>query len=352
MRREVFRMARTEALALLDEAPFVHLAATTATGAPLHRTVNAVVVDDVLAFHGAPAGEKLEALGRPAVASVEELVAPIPSYFVDPERACPATTLYRSVQVHGTLEPVDDARRKARLLAALMQRFQPEGGHVPIAADHPLYRRAIDGLLVVQLSLERLDGKAKLAQNRAPEEVTRLLSRLWTRGLPGDPRAVELVRAANPAAPTPPFLAAPDGVRLDCAPGPCDAAAAAALLADAYWSTGLDAATIARAQLGASAWVGARDRDGRLVATARAISDGVKWAAVFDVMVAPAFRGRGVGEAVVRLLIDHPRVRGARRVWLATRDAQLFYARLGFVEGKMVPPRTYQTTEMVLDRQL
>jgi nitroimidazol reductase NimA-like FMN-containing flavoprotein (pyridoxamine 5'-phosphate oxidase superfamily)/ribosomal protein S18 acetylase RimI-like enzyme len=352
MRREIFRMERAEALALLAEAPFVHLAATTTDGAPLHRTVNAVLVDGVLAFHGAPAGEKLEALGRPAVASVEELVAPIPSYFVDPERACPATTLYRSVQVHGTLEPVHDAERKARVLAALMRRFQPEGGHVPIAVDHPLYLRTIEGLLVVQLPLAQLDGKAKLGQNRAPDEVARLLSRLWARGLPGDPRAVELVRAANPRAPTPPFLVAPDGVRLDCAPGSRDADRAAALLADGYWSSGLDSATIARAQLGASAWVGARDASGRLIATARAVSDGVKWAAVFDVMVDAAFRGRGVGEAVVRLLLDHPRVRGARRVWLGTRDAQPFYARLGFVEGRMVPPRTYPTTEMVLDRQM
>ncbi|WP_437694216.1 hypothetical protein [Sorangium sp. So ce176] len=47
-------------------------------------------------------------------------------------------------------------------------------------------------------------------------------------------------------------------------------------------------------------------------------------------MVAPALRGLGVGEAVVRLLLDHPGVRGARSVHLGTQDAHTIYARSGF----------------------
>jgi GNAT superfamily N-acetyltransferase len=165
-------------------------------------------------------------------------------------------------------------------------------------------------------------------------------------------RARSIWCAANPAAPAPRFLAAPDGARLICALGPADLDEAVELLAGAYWNENVDRQLIARAQLGATAWVGARDRDGRLVASARAITDGAKWAGLFDVMVAPGWRGRGLGEALVRLLVDHPRVRGARRVWLATKDAQLFYARLGFTEGKMVPPLGFATTEMVLAREM
>jgi ribosomal protein S18 acetylase RimI-like enzyme len=67
-----------------------------------------------------------------------------------------------------------------------------------------------------------------------------------------------------------------------------------------------------------------------LVATARANSDGARHAYVADVAVAPEYRGRGLGDAVVRLLLEHPAVRGAGLVRLATADAQPFYERFGF----------------------
>jgi N-acetylglutamate synthase-like GNAT family acetyltransferase len=124
------------------------------------------------------------------------------------------------------------------------------------------------------------------------------------------------------------------------------------LLRDSYWNAGVPDERIARAQLGATAWVGAVDGEGKMIATARAISDGAKWAGIFDVMVHPDWRGRQLGEAVMKLLLEHPRVRHVRRVWLGTRDAQTFYARLGFSEGKMIPRRPYPTTEMVLEREM
>ena len=345
-------MDRAEAVALLERSGVVHLASTTADGAPLLRTVHGVVVRGALAFHGAPAGEKMEVIGREAVVSAEEVVAAIPSYFLDPERACPATTLYRSAQVHGRIERVDDPEEKAEVLAALMRRFQPEGGHVPISAEHPLYKKAVAGILVLKVPLAQLDGKAKLAQNRSPEERQRLMTSLWSRGLPGDPAAIELLRAANPDTPLPAFLAAPAETSLIVAPTAGDAAAVAALLAGSYWNVGSSPEDIAAAHLASSAWVGARDRDGAWIGSARAIGDGVKRAWIYDVIVAGPWRGRGLGEALMRLLLDHPAIRRARRIYLGTRDAQSFYQRLGFGDRRVVeePLRPWPITEMMLQR--
>lgn len=330
MRKEVFRGPRDAALALLARSPVVRLATTTADGAPILRTVHGVLVDDTLAFHGAPAGEKMAALGRPAVLAADEIVAEIPSWFLDPERACPATTYYRSVQVHGVLEEVSDLAAKARALQALMEKYQPEGGHVPITATDPRYRKAVAGILIVAVRLDHVDAKLKLGQNRSPDEMARILEQLWRRGLPGDPAAIEALRAANPNTPDPPFLRAPAGARLCCAVDPTDADAAAALLADTYWNLDVPRDRIAAAHRGASAWVGAHDEHGRLVASARAVGDGAKWADIRDVIVDPSWRGRGLGDALVRLLLDHPHVRAAHAVHLHTRDAMKFYARLGF----------------------
>ncbi len=330
MRREIFHMSRPRALELLARAPFVHLATTNAAGDPVLRTVHGVIAGDHLCFHGAPAGEKMESLGRPAVVSAEEVVAEIPSWFTDAERACPATTLYESVQLHGVLEAVDDPIFKAQALQALMQRYQPEGRHVPITADHPLYAKAVEGILIVRVSLERLDGKSKLGQNRPPEVVAQVIDALWRRGRAEDVRAIERVRSANPAAPPPAFLAAPEGLTLALCPQERDARAAAHLLEGTYWNIGQSPDTLRPAPLGTAAWVVAHDSEGALAGTARALSDGAKCAWIFDVMVAPAWRRRGVAGCLLRLLLDHPLVRGATVVRLNTRDAEALYRPFGF----------------------
>ena len=103
MRRPIFRAPSASAVEVFERAHHVHLASTTAEGVPLLKTLHAVVDQGALLFHAAPVGEKIEAIGRPAVVSAVEVVAQIPSYFTDPERACPATTLYVSAQAHGAL---------------------------------------------------------------------------------------------------------------------------------------------------------------------------------------------------------------------------------------------------------
>ncbi|WP_242346372.1 GNAT family N-acetyltransferase [Anaeromyxobacter terrae] len=347
MRREIFRADRARALALLARAPFVHLATTTPDGAPVLRAIDAAVLEDGVFFHGAHAGEKATCLGRPAVVSAEEVVAHVPSWMADPVRACPATTLFRSVQVHGTLTAVEDPAVKARALEALMRRWQPEGRYQPIDAHDPLYRGELAGVRVFSVPLERVDGKWKLLQNRAPQEIERVLLGLWERGAPGDAEAIEAIRDANPGAPTPAFLAA-DGVRLHAALGPDDLAPVEALLAGEYWWEGEPRELVGPAHRAATAWVGARAPHGALVASARAVSDG-RCAWIYDVVVARPWRGRGLGRRVMSLLLDHPAVRRTRFVRLATRDAQGLYARFGFVDAA-ARRRFATSSEMVLDR--
>jgi ribosomal protein S18 acetylase RimI-like enzyme/nitroimidazol reductase NimA-like FMN-containing flavoprotein (pyridoxamine 5'-phosphate oxidase superfamily) len=332
------------ARAFLSDAEVVHLATTSPDGAPILRTLNAVVVDGALCFHAAPIGEKSQARGRTAVVGAEQVVAGIPSYFVDPQRACPATTLYMSAQAHGIIESVDALDQKARVLEALMQKYQPEGGYAPFDVARPsftaLYQKEVAALWIARIRLDAVDGKAKLLQNRPPEERARICDKLWLRGLPGDARAIEIIRAANPDTPTPSFLAyeppahANRRATLHCAFEPRDLDGAVELLRDQYWNRGLHPPErIAGALLGSTAWVGARDQEGRVIACARAVSDGHRQAWIYDVAVAPAWRGCGLGKAVVRLILDHPRVRGASSVLLKTRDAQSLYQKFGFVES-------------------
>lgn len=349
MRRPEFASSRDNALKFLTQAPVVRLATSTPEGEPVLRTLNAVVDQEHLLFHGAKAGEKALAIGRAAVASADETIASIPSYFLDPERACPATTFYESVQVHGTLERIDDPEKKARMLSSLMQKYQPEGGYRQIEARSETYQGAVRGVLVFGLSLARLTGKLKVGQNRKPNELAAIVEGLWARGAVGDARAIQRIFSGNPGFARPSRFTAAADVELEPALDQASLDAAVGLVADEYWNRRYSRERLRQAHLASSAWVGARAPSGDLIATARAVSDGAKFAYVADVAVRRDQRGSGVGNALMRLLLEHPALRGAHLVRLGTADAQGFYRRLGFVESSTLD-FGFSSTAMTLVR--
>jgi GNAT superfamily N-acetyltransferase len=112
--------------------------------------------------------------------------------------------------------------------------------------------------------------------------------------------------------------------------------AAVALVRDAYWNEGVSDAILAASHRASVAWVGL-EHEGRLVATARAISDRVKRSWIYDVAVDHAYQRQGVGTALMELMLDHPMVRETN-LFLTTRDAMPFYAGLRFVEVWTEPP--------------
>ncbi|WP_255149992.1 GNAT family N-acetyltransferase [Halorarius halobius] len=76
-----------------------------------------------------------------------------------------------------------------------------------------------------------------------------------------------------------------------------------------------------------------RDADGRLVAFARALTDGTYRAFVYDVVVAPDYRDRGLGARVVEELLAHPAVRDAEAVDLYCQKEMVeFYEQWAFTD--------------------
>jgi N-acetyltransferase len=123
---------------------------------------------------------------------------------------------------------------------------------------------------------------------------------------------------------------------LDDDPARIDPAAAAAfLIAEAYWGRWRTEHDIRR-QI-ATAWrvIGAYDAAGAMVGMARAISDGGS-AYLADVYVLPAHRGRGLGKAVVAMMVEDGAGAGFRWM-LHTSDAYGLYRQFGFEP----PPDNY-----------
>jgi N-acetylglutamate synthase-like GNAT family acetyltransferase len=74
-----------------------------------------------------------------------------------------------------------------------------------------------------------------------------------------------------------------------------------------------------------SAW----DSD-RLVGFARATSDGVYRATIWDVVINSDYQGLGLGRKLVETLLAHPVMIRVERIYLSTTHQQGFYERMGF----------------------
>jgi len=77
-------------------------------------------------------------------------------------------------------------------------------------------------------------------------------------------------------------------------------------------------------------WFSAREPDGRLVGIARLLDDGGLHASLWDLIVHPERRRRGVGTALARAALDRC---GDRRLvaLVSTPEAVEFFAAIGFV---------------------
>ena len=68
----------------------------------------------------------------------------------------------------------------------------------------------------------------------------------------------------------------------------------------------------------------------KLIGFARATSDGIYRATIWDVVIHPEYRGAGLGRKLVETVLIHPQVNRVERVYLMTTYQQSFYERIGF----------------------
>jgi uncharacterized protein len=125
------------------------------------------------------------------VFEVDEVLGVIPSYWVHPEYAGSATAYHRTAIFECRATVVEDPAAVAAQQVRLLARYQPEGGFRTVSPDDALYRKALDQLAALRLTVERTRVKFKLAQNRPPEARRRIIAELRKRNRPHDARAAD-----------------------------------------------------------------------------------------------------------------------------------------------------------------
>jgi ribosomal protein S18 acetylase RimI-like enzyme len=94
---------------------------------------------------------------------------------------------------------------------------------------------------------------------------------------------------------------------------------------------------IARSEPVVSVWA-----EDNLIGFARATSDGIYRATIWDVVVDSDYQRLGLGRKLVETVLKHSCMKRVERIYLTTTHQQSFYERLGFVINS--------STTMLLDR--
>ena len=172
---------------LADAVEVGQLGILTADGSPRVIPLNFAAIGETVYFHGALAGEKFEMTKADARCSFS-IVNPfslIPSYWTSARHACPATHFFKSIEIRGQYELVDDLDEKAQALQAIMEKYQPEGGHDPISVGHPVYDKALRGVGVYRITGD-WTGKVKFGRNESVQHRHLWIEKLQARGTSRD----------------------------------------------------------------------------------------------------------------------------------------------------------------------
>ena len=103
----------------------------------------------------------------------------------------------------------------------------------------------------------------------------------------------------------------------------------AALLKTTYWANKRSLETIEKSMRNSSCYGVYLDEGKKLVGFARVISDDATTYYLCDVVIDPAYRGRGLGKALVSHIVSLPEYAGLRGL-LLTKDAHGLYEQFGF----------------------
>ena len=103
------------------------------------------------------------------------------------------------------------------------------------------------------------------------------------------------------------------------------------LFGNEWWSAGRTETDIRKMLKHNQINLGMVNEHDELIAYLRVLTDWVYKALIYDVMVDPAYRGRGFGELLIDTLMKHPALRTVNHIELYCKPAMVsFYERWGF----------------------
>jgi predicted GNAT family acetyltransferase len=101
------------------------------------------------------------------------------------------------------------------------------------------------------------------------------------------------------------------------------------MLKDVFWSIGIKKDEIIQGAKNSALLVGVFN-SGKQIAFARVISDKTRFAYIMDVVVHKDYRKQGIGQLMIRDILNHPELKDVYQWLLKTMDAHGVYSKVGF----------------------
>lgn len=160
-------------------------------GYPQIIPMNFVFFDNAIYMHSYQRGEKLDNIRKNDKVGfeVDKELEFLPSYFSNPYDASQADTLYISVVIKGVAKIVTDNTEKANALNALMIKYQPEGGYVPLDSS----MEVLDEVAVIKVVPHSIRGKYKIGQHLNPNSRRLLAEKILARNSPSAKTTLQIM---------------------------------------------------------------------------------------------------------------------------------------------------------------
>ena len=102
------------------------------------------------------------------------------------------------------------------------------------------------------------------------------------------------------------------------------------MLKDAFWSIGIQKSEIIQGAQNSALLLGAFTKENDQIGYSRVISDKTRFAYIMDVIVDSKYQKQGIGQTMVRSILNHPDLKDVYQWLLITKDAHGVYKKVGF----------------------
>jgi ribosomal protein S18 acetylase RimI-like enzyme len=102
------------------------------------------------------------------------------------------------------------------------------------------------------------------------------------------------------------------------------------MLSTAFWSIGIGKAEVIQGAMHSALLIGAFLESGRQIGYARVISDKTRFAYILDVIVDKDYRRKGIGQNMIRAILESDELKDVYQWLLITKDAHEVYKKAGF----------------------
>lgn len=102
------------------------------------------------------------------------------------------------------------------------------------------------------------------------------------------------------------------------------------MLSKSFWTPGIGIQEVKQGAINSALVIGAFTDDDKQVGYARVISDKTRFAYILDVIVDENYRRKGIGQKMMKAILNHGDLKDVYQWLLITRDAHEVYKKVGF----------------------